>query len=166
MIEKIQFIKVDPQNDLAPVVKVLNESHLTVAQEFGFTREDNPTNNAFIDAETLNHQLKNGIELFLFQINKQPAGCIAVEKSQKEPETFYIEKVSIIPVQRHKGYGVKLMDYAVDQIRLRGGKRISIALIDKNLQLKSWYTDQGFAETGTRDFSHLPFRVCFMQRQL
>lgn len=93
-------------------------------------------------------------------------GCIAIEKSAKEIDTFYIEKVSVIPRYRNQGFGTKLIDFATSKIKAFGGKSISIALIDTNTILKNWYFSQGFIETGFKDFEHLPFRVSFMNKQI
>jgi len=160
----MKFMYIKPGEDLSSVVEVLNKSHATIAEEFGFTRETNPTNNAFIDNQTLRNQLSKGIELYLLIFDDKPAGCIAIEKSVKESDTFYIEKVSVIPEYRHRGLGSKILEFAESKIHEKGGKLISISLIDSNTRLKEWYAIHGFIETGTRDFSHLPFRVCFMSK--
>jgi diamine N-acetyltransferase len=161
---QVEYSPVQSNHDLSDVVKVLNEAHLTVAEEFGFSKESNPTNNAFIDESTLKTQLEKGILLFSLTVKGRIIGCIAIEKSTKEPGTFYIEKVSVLPEYRHRGYGKRMMGFAADKIKENGGERISIALIDSNTRLKNWYRIQGFKETGTRDFPHLPFRVCFMSK--
>ena len=162
----MEFVRVNSSLDLSSVVKVLTEAHGTVAKEFGFTKESNPTNNAFIDEQTLRTQLDKGIELYQLTINDKVIGCIAIEKSKKEVDTFYIEKVSIIPEYRNQGYGVKMMEFATQIIKANGGTWISIALIDSNTKLKNWYLKQGFKETGTKEFPRLPFRVCFMNKQI
>ena len=159
------FIYIAPEQDLSTIVKVLNLSHGTIARDFNFTKEDNPTNNAFIDEKTLREQLNNGIELYGLKMNNRLVGCIAIEKSKREPDTYYIEKVSVLPEFRHQGIGVRLMDFATAKIKDAGGRIISIALIDSNRKLKSWYLSQGFIETGFKDFEHLPFRVCFMRKE-
>ena len=163
-MKSMDFTFVHPNDDLSEIVKVLQISHETVAKEFGFTIETNPTNNAFIEASTLKNQLNNGIELYALSLNSQLIGCIAIEKSKRASDTFYIEKVSVIPEQRNHGIGVQLMDFAVAKIKEAGGKNASIALIDSNTNLKNWYSSQGFIETGTKDFEQLPFRVCFMNK--
>jgi diamine N-acetyltransferase len=162
----MNFTRIHPENDLSEIVHVLNISHATVAEEYAFTKENNPSNNAFIDEPTLRAQLNKGIVLYVLSIGGILAGCIAIEKSATETGTFYIEKVSVIPEYRNKEYGLKLMDFATAKIMEAGGKVISIALIDSNSKLKSWYSKQGFVETGTKDFKHLPFRVCFMRKEL
>ena len=161
----MDFIYINPDEDVSAVLKVLNLSHGTIARDFNFTKEDNPTNNAFIDEKTLREQLKNGIALYGLKMENRLVGCIAIEKSKREVDTYYIEKVSVLPEFRHQGIGVRLMDFATDKIKNAGGKMISIALIDSNSKLKKWYLSQGFVETGFKDFEHLPFRVCFMRKE-
>jgi diamine N-acetyltransferase len=161
-----EIIYIDPEMDLSAVVNVLNVSHSTVANEFGFTRETNPTNNAFIDEQTLRAQLKNGIDLYAMSTGDKLIGCIAIEKSSKETGTFYIEKVSVVPEYRNQGIGVELMNFATSKIIESGGNVISIALIDSNHKLKKWYSKQGFIETGVKEFEHLPFSVCFMNKKI
>jgi len=162
----MDFTLVNSCSDLSAIVQVLNVSHCTVAKDFGFTKDNNPTNNAFINKSTLRTQLNKGIDLYAMSLDNKLIGCIAIEKSAKEIETFYIEKVSVVPEFRNQGFGVKLMDFATSNIKGLGGKSISIALIDSNTKLKKWYCSQGFIETGSKDFLHLPFRVCFMNKQI
>lgn len=162
----MDFIYIDKNSNLTSVIKVLNEAHGTIADDFGFTRESNPSNNAFIDADTLRNQMQSGIELFLMIVNDIPAGCIAIEKSKEDNNIYYIEKVSVIPAYRHRGSGSELIKFALNKIHERGGTQASISLIDSNHRLKDWYIKLGFNETGTKDYSHLPFRVCFMKKNL
>jgi ribosomal protein S18 acetylase RimI-like enzyme len=160
------FNFIHPESDLTAVVQVLNAAHGTVAKQFGFTQETNPTNNAFIDSETLRSQLNSGIRLYGLTVDNILIGCIAIEESTKEAETFYIEKVSVLPEFRNQGRGVELMDFATDLIRKEGGRFVSIALIDSHAKLKSWYLSQGFQQTGVKAYEHLPFSVCFMNKEL
>jgi ribosomal protein S18 acetylase RimI-like enzyme len=160
------IIQVSPEDSLTTIVEVLNKSHGTVAKEYGFTKENNPSNNAFIDEPTLRNQLNSGITLYSILEKEKCVGCIAIELSKSKPETFYIEKVSVIPSFRRKGIGKQLIDFTILKIEEMGGKNISIGLIDSNLILKKWYLVLGFVEAGKKDFPHLPFTVCFMDRKV
>lgn len=162
----MKFIHCPSHGDVSGVVRILNESHGTVAKEFGFTKETNPSNSAFIDEQTLRLQLGKGIELFQAVVNDNAIGCIAIEKSATEIGTFYIEKVSVLPEFRHRGYGRSMMEFATEKIKACGGTCISIAVIDSHAVLKHWYAQQGFTETGTKNFPQLPFRVCFMKKEV
>jgi len=89
--------------DLSAIVQVLNVSHGTMARDFGFTKESNPSNNAFINEQTLRAQLRNGINLYALSINSKMIACFGIEKSTNEIDTYYIEKVSVIPEFRNQG---------------------------------------------------------------
>lgn len=158
--------RVDKFEDFESLAKLLNDSFITVANDFGITRDNCPTNNAFIDSETLKSWLISNREFYKHENNGYSIGFIAIEKSDKEKDTFYIEKIAVHPEYRHKGLGKQLMDFATKRIIELGGKRISIGLIDSNTELKQWYQNQGYVETGTKIFDHLPFNVCFMDKRL
>jgi len=134
----MEFTLINSDSDLLPIVQVLNVSHGTVAKQFSFTSVNNPKNNAFIDEETLKLQLESDIQLFGLLVNSQYIGCVAIEKSKRDADTFYIEKVSIIPEYRNQGYGKKLMNFATLKIMELKGKRVSISLIDSHRTLKMW----------------------------
>lgn len=87
-----------------------------------------------------------------------------IENSESEKETFYIEKVAIHPDYRHDHKGRQNIEFAENRIHDLGDKRISVGLIDENIQLKDWYQFLGYNETGTIIFDHLPFNVCFMDK--
>jgi ribosomal protein S18 acetylase RimI-like enzyme len=161
MIKKITL-----QDDFQALAQLLNDSFATVAEEFGLTKENSPSNNAFITPETLKSQLIECREFFYFSENGIAVGFIAIEKSEREETTYYIEKLAALPQYRHKGIGRQLMDFATERIKTFEGKKVSIGLIDSNICLKEWYSRQGFEETGVKKFEHLPFNVCFMDKMI
>ena len=157
--------KVTNQYDFDTLARVLNESFATVAKEFGLTKENSPTNNAFIAGDDLKSQLIENREFYTYTDNGRIIGFIAIEKSLDTPDTFYIEKLSVIPDYRHFGIGRQLMDFASNRIMELGGKRISIGLINSNIVLKNWYDKLGYVEFSVKTFEHLPFEVCFMEKK-
>jgi len=158
--------KVSLKDDFDQLSQLLNDAFRTVAYEFGLTEENAPTNNAFITSEELKTQLIERRQFFCYIENDEPIGFIAIEKSQREIGTFYIEKVAVLPNYRHKKIGLQLMSFATNRISEQGGKKISIGIIDSNIQLKKWYSKQNFVEVGVKEFEHLPFAVCYMEKYL
>jgi predicted GNAT family N-acyltransferase len=63
-------------------------------------------------------------------------------------------------------HGIGLVRYALDYAITKGAGKVSVGVIDEQAELKDWYRHLGFIETEIRDFSHLPFRVCFMETDL
>jgi ribosomal protein S18 acetylase RimI-like enzyme len=77
-----------------------------------------------------------------------------------------MEKLAVLPEYRHKGYGKRIMDFVSGFVKEQGGSKISIGIINENTILKNWYLEYGFKETETRVFSHLPFTVCLMGKEV
>lgn len=154
------------QDDFSLLTKLLNEAFATVAKEFGLTKENSPTNNAFITDEELKFQLTDNREFYVYKNDTQCVGFIAIEQSLSTPGTFYIEKLAVNPDYRHSRIGLHLMNFASDRIKELGGKHISIGLIDSNTILKEWYGKQGYTVLETKHFEHLPFDVCIMEKEI
>ncbi len=149
------------EKNISESVDIIQKSFSTVACQFNLTRDNCPTHPSFIQLENLLELKRKGLTFFGLFIGDIQAGFIAVERS--ENGLFFIEKLSVLPEQRHNGYGKKLVLFAVDYIKNHNGKKISIGIIDGQTILKEWYKGCGFVETGTKSFKHLPFTVCFME---
>ncbi len=142
----------------------IRSAFLTVAKEFHLTKENAPTNPAFLEMEALNQMAEKKIELFAVLEEDACIGFVGIEKA--DDDLYYMEKLAILPEHRHKGYGRKVMDFVSGYVRDKGGKRISIGIIDENTILKNWYIEYGFQETERKVFKHLPFTVCLMVKSL
>ena len=145
-------------------VRVIRESFKTVAVEFNLTKKNCPTHPSFVTTRQLNELKRKGVKLFgLFLVDRQ-IGFVAVEKAGES--LYYMEKLAVLPKHRHRGYGTKLTEFSLDYIRLNKGKKVSIGIIDEHIVLKNWYKEMGFKETSIRKYSHLPFTVCFMEKEV
>ena len=155
------IIKEITEKDIATSGDIVRRAFKTVADEFGLTKENASTNGAFLQDEKLLGEYQKGIKMFgLFESDIQ-VGFMALEA--KDGETFYLEKLAVLPRHRHKGYGKALVDHAAQFVKAANSGVISIGIILENRQLCEWYRELGFVETGTKKFAHLPFTVCFMR---
>jgi diamine N-acetyltransferase len=143
---------------------VMRVSFITVADELNLTKENAPTNPAFITTETLKKSVESGLKIFGLFLNNEIVGSVGIEKSKREDGVYFIERLAVLPAQRHKKFGKKLMDYAFEIVKNQGGLKISIGIINENTKLKYWYTAYGFIEKEVKTFVHLPFKVCFMEK--
>jgi len=146
--------------ELKKFLSVIITSFSTVAEEFGITEKSAPTNPAFITYDKLVDIFKK-IKCFGFYYKDLPVGFFCLEESNNS--LMMLEKLSILPEYRHKGYGKMILNYAVKFSSTKNMPKISIALINDNKKLKKWYSDYGFTETKVVDFQNLPFKVCFME---
>ena len=79
-----------------------------------------------------------------------------------DPDIGYLERLAVLPGNRRKGFGCKLVDHVFHQAKDSGINKISIGIIAPQTDLKRWYQKIGFIEGGTKEFKHLPFPVTFM----
>ena len=152
------------EEELIKSVDIIRKSFATVANDFGLTEENCPTNPAFIKVEKLREQKHNNILMFGLYDNDSQIGFVAIEKA--DDDTYYMEKLSVLPEYRCKGYGKKLMEFVFAYVGNKKGKKVTIGIINENINLKNWYKKCGFTETGTKKFAHLPFTVCFLEKQI
>ena len=162
----IKFKKLKSKDELTDALSVLNRSFKTVADELGFTKENAPTNAAFMTLDKLIETTGEGVSLYGLFEEDTLIGTVALEKSKENPEFYYLERLSVLPEKRHLGHGRKLMDFARKQALLENANKISIGVIGSNKILKSWYSKYGFRETMIKSYEHLPFKVCFMELEL
>lgn len=153
--------KLNKENEINDLLFVVQESFLTVAKDFNLTKENVPTNPAFLTIEKLLESIDKNVDFFIACENNKICGCVGIQRGKEDGE-YYIERLAVLPEYRHKQYGKKLLNKAIEEIKMRKGKYINIGIIDENSLLKNWYLDYGFIEKGTRHFEHLPFTVCFM----
>jgi diamine N-acetyltransferase len=162
-IEKLEIREIKTEDTIRASAPIIQNAFMTVAEQFNLTRENCPSNPAFVTIEQLQDLHKKGIKFFgLFSGEKQ-VGFIALEKASDD--IYYIEKLSVPPDCRHKGYGAGLVRFALHVARGSGGTKVSLGMIDEHTVLKDWYKKLGFHEAGKQKFEHLPFTVCFMDKE-
>jgi ribosomal protein S18 acetylase RimI-like enzyme len=143
---------------------VIRRAFLTVAEEFGLTPENAPTNGAFLKTERLVTEREKGFLQYGLFSGDDVIGYMQLEKAGGG--TYYVEKLAVLPEKRHVGCGRRLLDFAASKVRALGGRKIGIAIIEENTRLKNWYAAYGFVHTGTKKYDHLPFTVGFMELAL
>ncbi|MFT8315736.1 MAG: GNAT family N-acetyltransferase [Clostridium sp.] len=91
-------------------------------------------------------------------------GFVAISKY--EDDIYEMKKLSVLPKYGHNDYGKTLINYVKEYVKSLNGKLIIIEIMEKNKILKQWYLSYRFMEKETRNFSHLPFTVGFMELTL
>ena len=166
MQSDISFNRVRTHEQLALGVTILNSAFGTVAKQFGLTRENSPTNPAFMNAAELQAIIDRGVECYLAATGNVQNGFVAVEQSSKSETVYYIEKLAVLAEFRHEGLGRTLMSFAENRIKELGGEQISLGIVDENTVLKNWYISLGYNFESSKFFPHLPFRVGFLSKNL
>ena len=157
-IRKVRFEELDSCAD------VIRQSFLTVAEAFGLTTQNCPSNGAFMQTERLVSDWNRGACLYGLYSGKELIGFMELE--EKGEKVFELEKLCVLPRHRHLGGGTLLLAFARGEVSKMGGNKITIGIIEENAQLKEWYIQHGFVHTGTAKFPRHPFTVGFMELPL
>jgi ribosomal protein S18 acetylase RimI-like enzyme len=160
MYSQITAIRRALPSDAALLASLIRNSHRDVAETYGLTWENCPTHPSNCTPHWIETDYKKGISYFIQMESGIPVGCVAIEKA--DDKLYYIERLSVLPNHRRRGFGHNLMAYGIQKIKQSGGERISVAIIARNTSLKRWYLKMGFTEKETRSIEHLPFDVTFL----
>jgi len=150
--------------ELAASVDIIRQSFLTVADELGITAENWANYAGFITLEGLKEQQDSGRRFFGLFENDRQVGFVVV--SAVEEKKCWFGKLAVLPDVRHKGYGRKLVEFAVDLGRSLGAERISLGLVEDNARLKRWYESLGFRTTRTLRPEGMNWDVSFMEKEV
>jgi ribosomal protein S18 acetylase RimI-like enzyme len=160
------FRGLSTETELVDCAQLLREAFGTVARDFAITEDLVPKNAAFSTPEKLHEYLDKPAELYGLYAGKALVGCVAIEQKRGSPHAFYIERLAVSPGKRHQGYGDMLLSFACRRIREKDGTIALLGMMDNNQVLKDWYKSKGFRQKESRTFAHLPFKVCFMSKEL
>ncbi len=163
-VGKITLNEITNENELKNSVRVIRNAFRTVALEFGLTRDNCPTHPSFVTVRQLNELKRKGLKFLGLFLGNRQIGFVAVEKVDES--LYCIEKLAVLPEHRHSGYGKNLMEFSFEYIKVNDGKKVSIGIVEEHTVLKNWYKEMGFKETSTKEFAHLPFTVCFMEKEI
>ncbi|MCL2401996.1 MAG: GNAT family N-acetyltransferase [Oscillospiraceae bacterium] len=143
---------------------VIRNSFATVAQDFGFTRENCPGHTSFITNAQLESKFKDDYYPFGYFVKEKIIGFVSL--TDIGGGIYTMNDVSVLPEYRHFKYGKALLDFCKAQIAKLDGERIEIGIIEENTVAKNWYAANGFVHTGTKQYEGLQFTVGHMKWEL
>lgn len=149
------------ETELADCLAVIRRSFETVAADFSLTRENCPGHTSFLAPERLRADFAAGWQMVAAFREGEMTGFYAL--SREAADCFELHHLAVLPVYRHCGLGRRLLDDAKARARTAGAGKIAIGIIEDSVVLKRWYMENGFVPVGTKQFSHLPFTVGFLE---
>ena len=160
MIKKVEA------NHISECVKVIRDSFLTVAEEFGFTAENAPRFTAFSVTE----------ERLLWQLNSEYRLMYAFYESGKivgyyslllqENHECELNNLCVLPSCRHKGIGEELLKSVFEEAAELSCTKINIGIVEENTVLRKWYETFGFVHTKKEKYDFFPFTCGYMEKRL
>ena len=154
------------REDLPECVRVIRRSHQTVADEFGFTKENAPRYVAFATDENrlLWHMEQEHRLMFLDEENGVIRGYYSLLlKPDGECE---LGNLSVLPGYRHQGLGAALFRHAIGVAREHQCSIMRWSIVEENRMLREWYERNGAVHTGTEKYDFFPFTCGYMMISL
>ena len=150
------------REDLPECVRVIRNSHRTVADEFGFTPENAPRYVAFATDENrlLWHMYSEHRLMFLDEENGVVRGYYSL--LLKDGNECELGNLSVLPEYRHQGIGTELLRHAVGIAREHHCSVMRFSIVEENSRLRKWYERNGAVHTGTEKFDFFPFTCGYM----
>jgi ribosomal protein S18 acetylase RimI-like enzyme len=161
MVRSDFIIKIATNADANLLADLIRESFYDVAQRFALTPQNCPRHPSNCISEWIATDQTRGVVDFILSQDDQPIGCVGLEAPS--PDLRYMERLSVLPQLRRRGFGRALVAFALLEAKSSGADRVRIGIIADHIELKAWYIKLGFVEQGTKSFPHLPFDVTFME---
>ena len=160
------MIREATREDLPECVRVIRNSHQTVADEFGFTPENAPRYVAFATDE--NRLLWQMFSEHRLMFVDEEDGVIRGFYSLlfRDENECELGSLSVLPEYRHRGIGTALLRHAVSTAREHQRKIMRLSIVEENRVLRQWYERNGAVHTGTEKFDFFPFTCGYMMIQL
>ena len=157
------MIRKAEREDLPECARVIRESFQTVADEFGFTRENAPGFTAFaVTEERLARQTDEEHRLmYLDEEDGKICGFYSLAFSGNgECE---LGNLAVLPHFRHGGIGSMLLNHSMETAREHHCRVMHLGIVEENQVLRRWYERSGAVHTGTEKFDFFPFTCGYMK---
>lgn len=153
-------------NHIQECVDVIQESFLTVADEFGFTVENAPRFTAFATTEQrLSWQLnQENRPMYAFVVDGSIVGYYSL--ALQENQECELNNLCVLPRFRHQGIGETLLLHSFQTAKSLGCLKMNIGIVEENRVLKKWYESFGFKPVKTQKFDFFPFTCGYMELSL
>jgi ribosomal protein S18 acetylase RimI-like enzyme len=154
------------REDLSACADLIRKSFQTVADEFGFTRENAPRFTAFATTEERLRWHMDGEHrlMYLYESNGRPCGYYSL--LLRDHGTCELGSLSVLPEYRHRGIGGKLLQHAIKSAVAQGCTVMNLSIVEENTVLRRWYERHGAIHTGTEKFDFFPFTCGYMKIML
>lgn len=152
------------KEDAEQIAATVSGANKDIAKLFGINKENNPKHPSFCAKTWVLSDLDRGVEYFFHKNKNIITGCVAFE--QPDPDTAYLNRLSVLPQFRHKGIGAALVNHIIEYSKSKNIHIVSIGIIAGHEVLKAWYLELAFIEKETHRFKHLPFDVTYMHYEL
>lgn len=154
------------EKDIDECVNVIRTSFQTVADEFGFTKENAPRYTAFAtDAKRIRWQML-GEQRPMYAYFDEDSIVGYYSLALQDNNECELNNLCVLPAYRHKGIGEALLSDAFERAKKLGCTTLNIGIVEENRVLRKWYENFEFIHLGCRKYDFFPFTCGYMKKEL
>ena len=154
------------RDEIPLCVEVIRRGFVTVAQEYGFTKEGSPKFTGFsISEERLYYQYDvEKRPMFVYELDKKIVGYY----SQSLPTDGRIElnNLAVLPEFRHHSIGKTMVEHCRKTAKANGCDSMLVCIVEENRRLRKWYESLGFIHIGVKELPGYEFRCGYLVKYI
>ena len=154
------------REELSTCADLVRKSFQTVADEFGFTRENAPRFTAFATTEERLAWHMEGEHRLMFLDEEEGGICGYYSLLFMDHNECELGNLAVLPEYRHRGIGGELLRHAVKTAREQNCTVMNLGIVEENTVLRKWYESNGAIHTGAEKFDFFPFTCGYMKIML
>ena len=154
------------REDIPTCVNLIRSSFITVAEEYGITKENAPRFTAFAisDDRLYWHMDKEHRPMFVAEEDSVLCGYYSL--LIQENGECELNNLAVLPQYRHRGIGKQLLEHSFTFAKSVGCHAMNIGIVEENTVLRKWYEQNGAIHIGTQKFDFFPFTCGYLRREL
>ncbi len=154
------------KGDIPECVRVITESFMTVAKQYGITPQNSPMFTAFATNEDRLHTWMDEQHRLMYGYFDGDKLVGYYNLLLTEEEECELGSLSVLPEYRHRGIGKMLLDDAITKAKESGRKVMKLSIVEENTVLRQWYEKSGFVHTETRKYDFFSFTCGYMEKEI
>ena len=154
------------REEIPACVDLIRSSFMTVADEFGFTKENAPGFTAFSVSEDRLYRQLDEEHRPMFAAEENGVLCGYYSLLIRENGECELNNLAVLPRYRHRGIGKQLLEHSCSAAKNMGCRTMHIGIVEENAVLRKWYEANGAVHIGTRKFDFFPFTCGYLKRDL
>ena len=154
------------REDIPTCVNLIRSSFMTVADEFGITKENAPRFTAFAISDNRLYWHMDREHRPMFVDDEDGVLCGYYSLLIQENGECELNNLAVLPQYRHRGIGRKLLEHSCSFAKSVGCRVMNIGIVEENAVLRKWYEQNGAIHIGTQKFDFFPFTCGYLKREL
>ena len=154
------------REDIPTCANLIRSSFMTVADEYGITKENAPRFTAFAISDDRLYGHVDQERRPMFVAEEDGVLCGYYSLLIQENGECELNNLAVLPQYRHRGIGKQLLEHSYTTAKNMGCRTMNIGIVEENTVLRKWYEENGAIHIGTQKFDFFPFTCGYLKREL